>query len=71
MHKSMPEFSGGAVGSSSAFRSDFHFGQNEKQFSFDQNENTSTFTENLKLFQWFTMFHSFIKDGLMTVFFKI
>jgi hypothetical protein len=42
----------------------FSFCQNEKPFSFDQNENNATFTENLKLFQWFKMFHSFIDLGL-------
>jgi hypothetical protein len=42
----------------------FSFSQNEKAVSFDQNENTATFTENLKLFQWFKMFHSFIDFGL-------
>ena len=42
----------------------FSFSQNEKAVSFDQNENNATFTENLKLFQWFKMFHSFIDLGL-------
>ena len=47
-----------------SFSLNFSFCQNEKPFSFDQNENNATFTENLKLFQWFKMFHSFIEDGL-------
>ena len=47
----------------------FSFSQNEKAVSFDQNENNATFTENLKLFQWFKMFHSFIEDGLTIVFY--
>jgi hypothetical protein len=45
-----------------SFSLNFSFCQNEKPFSFDQNENTATFTENLKLFQWFKMFQ---EDGLM------
>jgi hypothetical protein len=48
-----------------SFSLNFSFCQNEKPFSFDQNENNATFTENLKLFQWFKMFHSFIEDGLI------
>jgi hypothetical protein len=48
-----------------SFSLNFSFCHNEKPFSFDQNENTATFTENLKLFQWFEMFHSFIEDGLI------
>jgi hypothetical protein len=47
-----------------SFSLNFSFCQNEKPFSFDQNENNATFTENLKLFQWFKMFHSFIEHGL-------
>ena len=47
-----------------SFLLNFSFCQNEKPFSFDQNENKATFTENLKLFQWFKMFHSFIDLGL-------
>ena len=48
-----------------SFSLNFSFCQNEKPFSFDQNENNATFTENLKLFQWFKMFHSFIDLGLI------
>jgi hypothetical protein len=48
-----------------SFSLNFSFCQNEKPFSFDQNENNATFTENLKLFKWFKMFHSSIEDCLI------
>jgi hypothetical protein len=54
-----------------SFLLNFSFCQNEKTFSFDQNENNATFTENLKLFQWFKMFHSFIDIGLTSSFLLI
>ena len=63
MQKCMPECSGGAYGSYSAFRSTFHFAKMKSRF-IQPKRNIATFTENLKLFQWFKMFHSFIEVSL-------